>query len=116
MAKKKPEEWEATNHSHRKFVFKTLDRARTAADAKHGRSGAADGPWLQDPSYGLTILVEEVGEVARAILENEPHRVEEELVDVAQVCVAWLESFHAAWGHEPSAEPTPPDVNGPATE
>jgi len=48
----------------------------------------------------LVILVEEVGEVARAILEkhglaNDKHNADlnKELVQVAAVCVSWLVSF-----------------------
>ncbi len=42
------------------------------------------------PEKWLTILVEEVGEVAKAILENDPALVLE-LVQTAAVCVRWLE-------------------------
>lgn len=39
----------------------------------------------------LAVLVEEVGEVARAICEDDERNKFEELVQVAAVCVAWLE-------------------------
>ena len=45
-------------------------------------------------SVWLTILIEEVGEAARAILEsNDPHSPEmmDELIQVAAVVSAWLE-------------------------
>lgn len=39
----------------------------------------------------LTVLVEEVGEVAKALLEG--NNLEEELIQVAAVCVRWLEEM-----------------------
>ena len=41
------------------------------------------------------ILGEEVGEVARAILERDKENLREELVQVAACCVAWLEEIDA---------------------
>jgi NTP pyrophosphatase (non-canonical NTP hydrolase) len=41
----------------------------------------------------LTILGEEVGEVARAILEKQPENYREELIQVAAVCMAAVENF-----------------------
>ena len=38
------------------------------------------------------ILVEEVGEVAKAILEEDHNNLERELVQVAAVCVQWLKA------------------------
>ena len=40
------------------------------------------------------ILGEEVGEVARAILEDDRENLKEELVQVAAVCVAHLETIY----------------------
>lgn len=67
--------------------------ARVAADAKWGRKSGGEGPWLDNPYSGLVILMEEVGEVARAALERDPESIERELYDVCQVAVAWLEAF-----------------------
>ena len=39
----------------------------------------------------LTILVEEVGEVAEAILRDDDEDIVKELIQVAAVCVSWLE-------------------------
>lgn len=72
--------------------------ARYQADQKWGRATGSEGPWLENPGLGLTILMEEVGEIARAILERDTESVERELYDVAQVAVAWLESFEASRG------------------
>lgn len=45
------------------------------------------------PLVKLAVLLEEVGEVARAILEHDgPDRVRAELVQVAAVAIAWLET------------------------
>ena len=41
----------------------------------------------------LAILVEEVGEVARAICDRDPEHMREELVQVAAVAVAWVEAL-----------------------
>ena len=42
--------------------------------------------------HWYTILAEEFGEVAKAILENEPEdALEAEIIQVAAVCVSWLE-------------------------
>jgi hypothetical protein len=45
------------------------------------------------PECKLAILAEEFGEVARAVCENDNANLCEELVQVAAVCVAWLESL-----------------------
>jgi len=42
----------------------------------------------------LTVLTEEVGEVARAILDHQPDQLRAEHVQVAAVCAAWLEGLH----------------------
>ncbi len=55
-------------------------------------SMAATGRATVDPGHALAVLVEEVGEVSRAILEHEPNaRVLAEVVQVAAVAVSWLE-------------------------
>lgn len=40
-----------------------------------------------------TILTEELGEVARSINEQDDENLKLELIQVAAVCVAWLESL-----------------------
>lgn len=48
-----------------------------------------------DPLAKLAVLVEEVGEVARALNDREPvEALEAELVQVAAVAVAWIESLN----------------------
>ncbi len=57
---------------------------------------AAD-PEMSDTAF-LAVLMEEVGEVARAINDEEgAERLVQELVQVAAVCVARLELLGAMW-------------------
>lgn len=42
--------------------------------------------------YWLAILMEEVGELAQCIVQRKPY--EDELIQCAAVCVAWLEDTH----------------------
>lgn len=57
---------------------------------------AAD-PEMSDTAF-LAVLMEEVGEVARAINDAEgAKRLRDELVQVAAVCVARLELLGAMW-------------------
>ena len=49
-------------------------------------------------SLRLAALVEEVGEVARALHEGEQENLRAELVQVAAVAVAWLEGIATARG------------------
>lgn len=47
---------------------------------------------LRHPEFGanpLAVLVEEVGEVARAMQEGE-QRLEDEILDIVAVCVRWI--------------------------
>lgn len=39
------------------------------------------------------VLAEECGEVAQAVLEKDPEQLKKELIQVAAVAVAWLESI-----------------------
>lgn len=39
----------------------------------------------------LTVLTEEVGEVARAVLEKDREMLQAELIQVAAICCKWLE-------------------------
>lgn len=57
--------------------------------------------WLESSTSGmangtgekkLAILAEEFGEVAHALLEHDDENLEEELVQVAAVAVAWLQA------------------------
>lgn len=59
------------------------------------------------PEKWLAILVEEVGEVAKTILEREPNNYRKEMVEVCAVALAALES-HERWGGR-----FPPLIRGP---
>ena len=78
---------------NRPQIFRAIEAERERQDNKF------PGQWLGKMTYGLrlAILTEEVGEVARAILEqgadSRGQDLETELVQVAAVCVAWLESM-----------------------
>ena len=63
------------------------------ADIKTERR-AQDMKWgvqTHEPEKWMTILMEEVGETARAVLERDPKNYYAELVQVAAVCVVALE-------------------------
>jgi NTP pyrophosphatase (non-canonical NTP hydrolase) len=47
--------------------------------------------WQDSNEIKLAVLMEEVGEVARAILEGKELTLQEELIQVAAVAIAWLE-------------------------
>jgi len=47
---------------------------------------------MSHPQHCLTILAEEFGEVARAICESREN-LREELIQVAAVCLAWVEGL-----------------------
>lgn len=52
------------------------------------------GIWHDPDGVKLAVLTEEVGEVARALLELEsPERLRAELVQVAAVATAWAETL-----------------------
>lgn len=66
--------------------YTEIQQERHRQNAKWGLQNHADQKWL-------AIMVEEVGEVANAILEGKPiHTIRGELIQVAAVVVAWCES------------------------
>lgn len=73
-------------------------RERAAQDAKWNRT---PGLWECSNPLKLTVLAEEFGEVARAILEKEgKDRLRAELIQVAAVAVAWAESINETVGSD----------------
>lgn len=52
------------------------------------------GPSEARPTPGLAVLVEEVGEVAQAMLERKPLELVSELTHVAAVAVAMIEGCY----------------------
>jgi hypothetical protein len=55
-------------------------------------AGDCSSPDVTDTTKA-TVLLEEAGEVARAVLEQDPDALRVELVQVAAVAVAWLEGL-----------------------
>ena len=69
----------------RSHAMLAVEQERNAQDAKWGEQNHPNLLWLG-------ILGEEFGEVSKALIEGDPiDHVREELVQVAAVCVAWLE-------------------------
>lgn len=68
----------------RKAIFDLVIDERNRQTAKWGRQKHSNSTWN-------LILNEEVGEVAKAILEVEDEGVFKELIQVIAVAVAWLE-------------------------
>lgn len=76
-------------------AFRKIDAERRFQIDKWGgfKPGNVEHPET-DPRQKLAVLMEEVGEVAKAIIDHESEaRVRSELVQVAAVAVAWLESY-----------------------
>ena len=72
-----------------------LERHRQAAkwDREHDWGyGDCSSPHVPD-AVKAAVLAEECGEVARAMLDRQPASLRAELVQVAAVCVAWLEGL-----------------------
>lgn len=69
-------------------VMHSIDQERKRQDTKWGEQNHSDEIWL-------AILMEEIGEVAKAMLAgqdaHDPDAIKQELVQVAAVSVAWLE-------------------------
>lgn len=77
---------------NRAEILARISGARELADIKWERTSLAE-PLAGHSDYKIaTILMEEVGEIARAIIENDNENLVDEIFDVLQVCVAWLES------------------------
>lgn len=70
-----------------RLVLDDIVTERHLQDIKWG------APCLTNPDRWNTILVEEVGEVSNAINEKDWDNLKKELVQVAAVAVAWLESI-----------------------
>jgi len=70
-------------------ILQEIRNERARQDAKWGSQRHLP------PYTWMTILMEEVGEAAKASLEGDPVGYAEELVQVAAVTVAALESFYA---------------------
>lgn len=66
-------------------IFDHIREERKVQDAKWGEQRHNNFFWF-------AILLEEVGEAAKALLEGSWLRVEDELIQAAAVIVCWIES------------------------
>jgi NTP pyrophosphatase (non-canonical NTP hydrolase) len=70
----------------RQGVFELVEAERDRQDAKWGEQNHVDDYWLG-------IAVEEVGEVAKAVIERDDDAVHEEIVQTIAVLFGWLEAI-----------------------
>lgn len=71
-------------------VLVDVAEERVRQEAKWGDQSLA---WIDDSGVALSVLVEEVGEVAKSLLEEPIRLTREELVQVAAVATAWVEAI-----------------------
>lgn len=72
------------------FAFLKVKEERNHQDFKYGKS-----PRNLKPETWLTILTEEQGEVARAIIEGDSDNYAKELIQVAAVAIQALEDYYS---------------------
>ena len=76
----------------RLYIYAAIDAERERQDQKHGDRSIASPQVGMETAY--LILAEEVGEVARALLEEGSLTdLHQELVQVAACAVGWLEAL-----------------------
>ena len=78
-------------------IYERIEHERREQHAKWGGThewgvGDCSSPAVDD-STKVMVLTEECGEVARAVLDLDADATRRELVQVAAVAVAWLESL-----------------------
>jgi NTP pyrophosphatase (non-canonical NTP hydrolase) len=71
-------------------VFNRVNLHREVMDRKWGDKSIVA---ISQPHFVTTLLTEEVGEVARAVLEEDKENLKAELLDVIQIACAWLEAL-----------------------
>jgi len=67
------------------YFIKLIQEERARQDRVWGQQD-------HDDLYWFAILMEEVGEVAKALVKGKPTETRVELIQVSAVAVAWLES------------------------
>lgn len=81
----------------RQDIYRAIDAERTRqAKGWAGPHGWGSGDCASrdvEPIVKVAVLTEECGEVARAVLEHDDSNLRTELIQVAAVAVAWLESM-----------------------
>lgn len=75
-------------------IWSAIQHERVHQEKKHGYDKSCANPHVH-PDRKLTILAEEFGEVAMALNDTDFNNLRDELVQVAAVAVAWLESMDA---------------------
>ncbi len=65
-------------------ILQEIRNERKRQDLKFGKRTNDNDPWME-------ILAEEVGEVANALIDKWDSETEKELIQVAAVCVKWIE-------------------------
>jgi hypothetical protein len=82
-------------------VYSDVRSERRRAHEKHGPAGVSCQQLLWDDPRWLAVLTEEVGEVARAVLDYEPReKMRAELVQVAAMACAWADALRRSMGEE----------------
>lgn len=78
-------------------IYAAIDAERCAQQTKWaGQHDWGTGDCSSDqvpPIVKATVLAEECGEVARAVLDKNDNQLRDELIQVAAVAVAWLEAM-----------------------
>lgn len=77
----------------RKVIHARIDAERERQDQKFPQQLDASGAWAISPMAKLAVLAEEFGEAARAVCDGTANNLRDELVQIAAVCVRWLEAF-----------------------
>lgn len=81
----------------RAHIFTAIRDERTRQheqwDGPHPWGSGDCSSWGVRPEVKAAVLSEECGEVARAVLDRDDDQLRRELVQVAAVAVAWLESL-----------------------
>lgn len=76
---------EARNVAVQEWLFTEIAAERKRQDAKWGEQNHADDYWLG-------IFVEEVGEVAKAVIERDNHDLTVEVIHTMAVLCSWMEA------------------------
>jgi len=87
--------------------YEDMHNERVRAHVKHAPQGGSMEVREWTDWFWLPVLVEEVGEVARAMCDRElSSRVREELVQVGAMVAAWIDSIDRDWEPVPAATET----------
>lgn len=81
---------------NRAMIWEAINEERSRQQGLWDRDhswGRGDCSADLSPTVKAAVLAEECGEVSRAVLEQDPSQVRTELIQVAAVAVAWLESL-----------------------